>query len=473
MRPDRRVKIVATLGPATAGEETLRRLVRAGMDVARLNFSHGTHAGHARMLRDLHRAVRDEGRPLAVLADLQGPRVRLGELAGGEVELRPGAPVRLTAEPVVGDAGTLPVSVPGLPRSLRVGDRVMLTDGTRALRVVAEGDVAEAVVEVGGLVRSNQGINVPGRALGIPAYTEKDLRDLEFAVRHRVDYVALSFVSNPDDVVALKERIRGLGSPARVVVKFELAAAVARMDEIVEAADDVMVARGDMGVELPIEEVPATQKRLIRACNARGRPVITATQMLQSMVEQPGPTRAEATDVFNAVLDGTDAVMLSGETAVGRYPVPAVEMMVRLIRTAEELLVGQQRLGARALDQTDAVAQAAVELAGDLDAKAIVALTETGGTARRLSNHRPTVPVIAATPRPETARSLALPWGVVPLLSPRRRTTGALAEAAIEAARAAGLVNEGDRVVLTAGLPLGGAGSTNLLKVQVVGQPVL
>jgi pyruvate kinase len=333
--------------------------------------------------------------------------------------------------------------------------------------------VAEAVVEVGGVVRSHQGINVPGRPLGIGALTEKDLRDLVFAAEQGVDYVALSFVSTPEDVHDLKARLRGLGCLARVVVKFELAAAVDRMDEIVEAADDVMVARGDMGVELPIEQVPATQKRLIAVCNARGRPVITATQMLQSMVEQPGPTRAEATDVFNAVLDGTDAVMLSGETAVGRYPIEAVETMARLVGAAEALGVGEQRLGERAPDQTDAVAQAAVELARDLGARAIVALTETGNTARRLSNHRPSVPVIAATPRPETARSLALPWGVVPLVSPRRRTTGALADAAIETARAAGLVAAGDRVVLTAGLPLGGAGSTNLLKVQVVGQPVL
>jgi pyruvate kinase len=476
---DRRVRIVCTLGPATAGQERLRALIRAGMDVARLNFSHGSQAAHARMLGDLRRAAAVEGRPIAVLADLQGPRVRVGALPGGAVELTEGQTVRLVGRPLAApDAEasemTLPVTVPTLPSSLRVGDRVLLVDGTRALRVTREGASAcEAIVEVGGEVRSHQGINVPGRALGIGAVTDKDLRDLDFACRRRVDYVALSFVSTPEDVIGLKERLREHGSAARVVVKFELAAAVARMEEIVDASDDVMVARGDMGVELPIEQVPATQKRLIRCCNLRGKAVITATQMLQSMVDQPSPTRAEATDVANAVLDGTDAVMLSGETAAGRYPVLAVETMARLIRAAEELGGFGARLGERAPDATDAVAQAAVELARDLDARAILALTENGGVARRLSSHRPSVPVIAATPRPETARSLCLPWGVVPLVSPRRRTTGALAQAALAAAVRAGLLADGDRIVLTAGLPLGGSGSTNLLKVQVVGQPVL
>jgi pyruvate kinase len=480
---DRRVKIVCTLGPATVGEVRLRALIRAGMDVARLNFSHGRHADHARALRDLRRAARAEGKLVAVLADLQGPRVRVGALPGGAIELRPGETVRLVpaahptpdAETVGGgDARVLPVSVASLPGSLRVDDRVLLVDGTRRLRVTREGvEAAEAVVEVGGEVRAHQGINVPGRALGIGAVTDKDKRDLAFATRRGVDYVALSFVSTPEDVLGLKARLRGLGSPARVVVKFELAAAIARMEEIVDAADDVMVARGDMGVELPIELVPGTQKRLIRCCNARGKAVITATQMLQSMVEEPVPTRAEATDVANAVLDGTDAVMLSAETAVGRYPIEAVETIARLIGAAEELSAFGTHLGGPAPDATDAVAQAAVELARDLEARAILALTENGGIARRLSSHRPSVPVIAATPRPETARSLALPWGVIPLLSPRRRTTGALAAAAIAAARAAGLLADGDRIVLTAGLPLGGSGSTNLLKVQVVGQSIL
>ncbi|HEY3109042.1 MAG TPA: pyruvate kinase [Chloroflexota bacterium] len=471
---ERRVKIVCTLGPATAGAETLAALIRAGMDVARLNFSHGSHAAHARMLGDLRRAARIERRPVAVLADLQGPRVRVGALPGGAIELLAGETVRLATEDADPDGRTLPVTITSLPGCLRVGDRVLLVDGTRALRVTREGErVCEAVVEVGGAVRSHQGINVPGRELGIGALTEKDRRDLAFACRQGVDYVALSFVSTPEDVLGLKARLRELGSGARVVVKFELAAAVARLEEIVDAADEVMVARGDMGVELPIEQVPATQKRLIRACNARGKAVITATQMLQSMVEQPSPTRAEATDVVNAVLDGTDAVMLSGETAAGRYPVLAVETMARLIRAAEELSEFGTGLGAPAPDATDAVAQAAVELARDLDARAILALTENGGVARRLSAHRPSVPVIAATPRPATAGSLCLPWGVIPLLSPRRRTTGALAAAAIATARAAGLLAEGDRIVLTAGLPLGGSGSTNLLKVQLVGQPVL
>jgi pyruvate kinase len=474
MPPDRHVKIVATLGPATVGEETLRALIRAGLDVARLNFSHGTHAGHARMLIDLRRAARAERKAIATLADLQGPRVRVGTLAGGAIELMLGATVRLTSRDAVGDDATLPVSVPSLPGSLREGDRVLLVDGTRVLRVTREGeDVVEAVVEVGGLLRSHQGINVPGRPLGIGALTERDCRDLVFACCQGVDYVALSFVSTPEDVVDLKARIRTLGSRARVVVKFELAAAVARMEEIVDAADDVMVARGDMGVELPIELVPGTQKRLIRCCNTRGKAVITATQMLQSMVDHPTPTRAEATDVANAVLDGTDAVMLSSETATGRHPVVVVETMARLIRAAEQIAPWSTHLGEQSPDATDAVAQAAVELARDLGARAILTLTENGGTARRLSAHRPSVPIIAATPRPETARSLALRWGVVPLVSPRRRTTGALAGAAIAKARSAGLISDGDHVVLTAGLPLGGSGNTNLLKVQVVGQAVL
>lgn len=443
------------------------------MDVARINLSHGSHAGHLRMLRDLRRAARAESKPVAVLADLQGPRVRVGDLVGGAIDLMPGAIIRLVGDGRVGDASTLPVSVPSLPAQLREGDRVLLVDGTRTLRVLRQlKDATEAIVEIGGVVRSHQGINVPGCPLGIGATTPKDLDDLAFVIRHGVDYVALSFVSAPGDAIDLREKIRELSGRARVVVKFELAAAVAQMDEIVDSADDVMVARGDMGVELPIEEVPATQKRLIARCNARGKPVITATQMLQSMTEQPVPTRAEATDVVNSVLDGTDAVMLSGETAVGRHPVRVVETMARILCAAERLFVAGVNLGQHAPDATDAVAQAAVELARDLDARAILALTETGGTARRLSAHRPSVPVIAATPRQEIARSLALPWGIIPLVSLRRRTTGALASAAIDAARAAGLVDDGDRIVVTAGLPLGGAGSTNLLKVQTVGQPI-
>jgi pyruvate kinase len=447
-------------------------MLRAGMRVARFNCSHGNHAGHARMLGALRRAARAEGVHPAVLADLQGPRVRLGDLGTG-VELVTGARVRVTAAHVAGDATTLPVSVPTLPGSLQEGDAVLLADGTRVLRVLRAGaHDAEAIVEVGGVVRSHQGINVPGRDLGIPARTEKDERDLAFFLRQGADYVALSFASTPEHVLALQADIRAAGGHAQDVTKFEMAGAFARMAQIAAVTRNAMVARGDGAVELSIEQIVVLQKQLIRTCNALGKPVITATQMLQSMTENPTPTRAEGTDVANAMLDGTDAVMLSAETATGRYPVRTVATMARILRAAEDFAPPGSTLGQRATDPTDGVAQAAVELARDIGATAIVALTETGATARRLSTHRPSVPVLAATPHAAVARSLALPWGVTAFVAPRRRTTGALAEAALDQARAQGLVADGDTVLLTAGLPLGGSGSTNFVKIQRVGDAI-
>ncbi|HWP65343.1 MAG TPA: pyruvate kinase [Candidatus Limnocylindria bacterium] len=426
-----RTRIVATLGPATDSEERIRGLLDAGVDVVRLNFSHGTHEEHGRRIALVRRVA--GGRPVAILQDLGGPKLRLDRRVAG----KPGDVVELA-----------------LPASVRPGDPVLLADGLMQLEVLAGG---RCRVVTGGDIPAGKGINLPSSRLDIPPLTDKDRRDLAYGVSQGVDLVALSFVERARDL----DEAKASGLP--VIAKIERAGAVAHMDEIVRAADGVLVARGDLGVEIPIEHVPLTQKRLIALANREAKPVITATQMLRSMVESRLPTRAEATDVANAVLDGTDAVMLSEETAVGRYPVEAVSVMRRIVEQAEPALEPCDE--AMGDGVSDVIAQAACSVAARVGAAAIVVATRSGFTARRVARHRPRLPVIALTPDERVRRQLSLVWGVDALHLPWDGDPEALLTAFREPVRAAGLVPAGARVVVTAGWPTAALGSTNLVHV--------
>lgn len=471
--PWRRTKIVCTLGPASASEEVIRRLIRAGMDVARINFSHGDHAGHAQAVKVVRAIAQEEGRNVAILGDLQGPKLRVGELAGGQVRLTEGARVRLTAAPSAEQGDVIPIPHQELLRHLRPGDVLLLDDGLLSLRVEEAGE-GSAVCEVlaGGTLLSHKGISLPGAASTLPAITPKDRQDLAFAVEQGFDFIALSFVRRAADVEELRRLLAELGADIPIVAKIEKREAVANIEEIIQAADAVMVARGDLGVEAPAEEVPLYQKRIIQLARLAARPVITATQMLESMIHNPRPTRAEASDVANAILDGTDAVMLSGETAVGKYPVEAVEMMARIALATEKAFPYErelERVGPLPADGvTDAITQATCEIAQGLPAKAIVTSTMSGYTARMVSRHRPATPILVCTPSEKVCRQMALVWGAHAARVPEYHSTDEMIRTADQAVTACGMAKAGELVVITAGIPSGGRGKTNMVYVHRV-----
>jgi pyruvate kinase len=476
----RRTTIIATLGPASGDTAVIGDLVAAGVDVVRLNFSHGDNEGHARHARVAREVARAGGRALAVLADLQGPKVRAGRFAGGGVELVAGREVALTTRHVLGDAGTVPCDWPGLPSAVRPGDAILLDDGRIRLEAVrAAGTEVAARVVAGGRLADRKSVNLPGATLGLPSITAKDAADLEFAVRALdVDFVALSFVRSADDVRALKGRLRELGSDAGVVAKIEKPEAIAHIDEIVgalEVGDGIMVARGDLGVETEPARVPALQKRLLRLANECGLVGITATQMLESMVNAPVPTRAETSDVFNAILDGTDAVMLSAETAVGRYPVEAVRLMAEVAAAAETWAAGRGdvRVPVARRDETFelAICRAAAGAAREANARAVVALTRSGRTAALLSkvDLPPETPVFALTTEERTRARAALYFGVRPLLLVGSGAgAGELWDAVDAALLATGELAAGDPVVIASGSRLA-RGATNVCKVVRLG----
>ncbi|MCO6449418.1 MAG: pyruvate kinase [Caldilineales bacterium] len=466
-------KIVCTIGPASSDPSILAQLMRAGMDVARINFSHGSHADHADTIRRI-RSISDElDRPIAILADLQGPKLRVGALPNEGVQLQVGKLIPLTTDPAPNNA--IPCQYEELPSLVQPGDRLLLDDGLIELEVesASAGDIQARVI-TGGVLYSNKGINLPRADSRIPAITEKDRQDLLFAVEQRVDWIALSFVREADELLELRALLRKHGRAGQlpqIIAKIEKPEAVENIESILQAADGIMVARGDLGIELPTEEVPLTQKRIIRLCNRAGRPVITATQMLDSMIRNPRPTRAEASDVANAVLDGTDAVMLSAETAAGRYPVQAVQTMARIVtRVESELPVQRERksIESRYNYAAQAIAHAASDLAKNLGASAIIAPTTSGYTARQISRYRPGLPVIAVTPNPMVRRQLNLHWGLFPIFSPRRNTTDEVISDAVEVAQKKGFVKEGELVVITAGAGGSTPGTTNLIKVQLI-----
>jgi pyruvate kinase len=469
----RRTKIVCTLGPASQSEETLREIIHAGMDVARINFSHGDHHTHARNIALVRRLAQEEGQVLAVMGDLQGPKLRLGEIAA-QVILREGQDFNLTTRPVPGDDREVNFPHPEVIGDVRPSDRVLLDDGLLELEVLATTptDIRCRVV-TGGPLKSHKGVSLPGVSLSLPSLTEKDQEDTAFAIQQGVDYFALSFVRRAEDVSQLRGLLEQNQVSIPIIAKIEKREAVEAFGEIMEISDGVMVARGDLGVETPAEEVPIYQKRIIRLANEVGKPVITATQMLSSMIDNPRPTRAEASDIANAILDGTDAIMLSGETAVGNYPVEAVRTMAKIALTTEErILPYQEWMHKAALEPsftpTDAISQATCEIALELSAKAIISSTMSGQTARMVAKHRPATSIIAVTPSPETQRRLALVWGVYPLLVSEFAHTDQMIETAVQAALDKGVIERGDIVVITAGVPLGGPGRTNMLKVHVV-----
>ena len=464
-----RTKIVATLGPATESPDAIRRLVEEGVDVFRLNFSHGTHDEHAKRLGRVRRAAKKAGASVCVLQDLQGPKIRTGRLLnGGPVVLEAGSRTAITTRPIVGDASGFSASYRALPTDVAKGDTILLDDGLLELRVTrVRGDTVHTKVVVGGLLHERKGINLPGVDVSAPALTPKDRRDLAFGVQAGIDAVALSFVRRAKDIETLRRALRRLKSDAPIIAKIEKPEAIRELDAILDAADGVMVARGDLGVEMSPEQVPLLQKRIITEANAIGKPVITATQMLESMVSHPTPTRAEASDVANAIFDATDAVMLSAETAIGRYPIQAVQMMTRIAVAAEKAVRGRevtQHGAARHTSIAAAVADAAVGAAADLRASALVVFTMSGSTARLLAQRRPATPIHAFSPVPETCCRLALVWGVEPHALRFADDTDSLIAAADAELRRLGEVKAGDTIVLVGGAtPLPGA--TNVLKV--------
>ncbi|HBT47277.1 MAG TPA: pyruvate kinase [Peptococcaceae bacterium] len=469
-----RTKIVCTLGPASEKVEVLKKMILAGMKVARFNFSHGSHEEHGARMAALRQAAAEVGARVALLLDTQGPEIRLGEVKPGVV-LQEGQEVILTTAPVAGDENRLPVNLPGLPRQVRTGQTVLIDDGLIELEVAAAGgEEVRCLVRSGGRVSSRKGVNLPGADVDLPALTDKDRADLEFGLAQGIDFVAASFVRSAGDVEEIRRFLEERGARVGIIAKIETRSGVENFDEILAAADGIMVARGDLGVEIPVEEVPLVQKIIIRKCNAAGKPVITATQMLESMITNPRPTRAETADVANAILDGTDAIMLSGETAVGRYPVEAVATMARIARRAEESLPYEEILTRKGLADertaTDAISHASCTIALELGARAIITPTASGATARRVAKYRPPAPIVATSADERVLNQLCLVWGVEPLLVERARGTDEMVQAAVDAAVAAGQVKEGDLVVITAGVPAFIPGRTNLLKIHIVGE---
>lgn len=470
MRVQRYAKILATLGPASSDPATIRALWEAGANVFRLNFSHGSYDDHRARYDTIRALEREVYQPIGILMDLQGPKLRVGTFAAGSVILKPGAMFRLDLDPALGDEARAPLPHPEILRALEPGTDLLLDDGRIRLKVQScSPEFAETVVVNGGKLSNNKGVNVPGVVLPLSAMTEKDRRDLEFGLELGVDWVALSFVQSPDDVAELRQHV---GNRAGIMAKLEKPAAIERLEEIVDLADAIMVARGDLGVELPPEQVPSVQKRIVRACRQAGKPVVVATQMLESMIQAPTPTRAEASDVATAIYDGADAVMLSGETAAGNYPVEAVAIMNRIIRFVERDDYYRNMIYANRADPeatvADAICHALSSVSRELALAATVTYTSSGFTALRAARERPEAPILGLTPHVGTARRLALVWGVHPVHSKEVEHVTEMVHDAIRAARSEGLAERGEVIAITAGMPFGTAGTTNLLRIAVI-----
>ena len=472
----RKTRIVCTLGPSTDSPGVLKTMLESGMNVARINFSHGTYDDHIARITLLRQAMRETGIEAALMLDTAGPEIRTGPIKDGQVILADDQDFTLTTKAVEGDAAIVSVSYDQLPASVRPGQHIMVDDGLIRLETIAvAGDEIHCKVINGGLLTNKRGVNVPGADLPFPVLTEKDHADLRFGVEQGFDIVAASFIRSAEDVRSIRAWLDELGGKQSIVSKIESLQGVQNLDEIIQASDGIMVARGDLGVEVEVEELPMLQKDMINRCNQVGKPVITATQMLDSMIRNPRPTRAEASDVANAILDGTDAIMLSGETAAGLHPVESVVTMDRIARQTEESPRWRQQNDRRfntdnALDPiSDSVARAACLLAEKVEAKAILTSTHSGFTARQISRFRPKAPIVATTPFDIISKQLLLSWGVIPILvTPVASTDGLMAEA-IDAACRQGYVSDGDLVVITAGVPVGKSGTTNLIKIHRIG----
>jgi pyruvate kinase len=469
----RRAKIVCTLGPATHSYEAVRSLVHSGMDVARLNFSHGAYAQHAEAYRWVRQASDESGRGVGILIDLQGPKIRLGSFADGPVVWATGETVTITSEPCPGDHDRVSTTYAGLAGDVSVGDPVLIDDGRVGLRVVAvEGHDVRLLVTEGGPVSNAKGLSLPGVAVSVPALSEKDELDLRFGLSLRADMVALSFVRTADDITRVHQIMDEAGGRLPVLAKIEKPQAVDNLEQIVEAFDGLMVARGDLGVEMPLERVPMVQKRAVQAAREKSKPVIVATQMLDSMMGASRPTRAEASDVANAVLDGADALMLSGETSVGRYPIESVATMARIIVAAEEDLSRVPRVIGEPTTISGAIARAAAEVGRTVGASALVAFTQSGSTARLLAGHRSPIPLLAFTPIPEVRSQLTLTWGVETFLVPSVSHTDDMVRQVDSAMLGLGRMQPGEYVTIVAGSPPATSGTTNATRVHQLGSPV-
>jgi pyruvate kinase len=471
----RKTKIVCTIGPASEKIAVIKELLKAGMNVARLNFSHGTHEEHKKRIASIREASRETGLPVAIMLDTKGPEIRIGLLENGKIELEAGERVVLTTREVLGTRERIMVNYAGLPQDVEPGTQLLLDDGLISLRVQkVEGTEIHCLVEDGGPLSDRKKVNAPGVKVNLPGLTPKDIEDINLGIEEGVDFIAASFIRSADDVLAIRRVLEEKNSDIWIISKIENRQGVDNLDEIIRVSDGIMVARGDLGVEIPAEEVPIVQKILIEKCNSAGKPVITATQMLDSMIRNPRPTRAEASDIANSIYDGTDAIMLSGETASGKYPVLAVETMARIALRTEESLnwaeLCRQKASGLAQSTTEAISYATCASAHSLNAAAIITATKSGSTARMVSKYRPAAPIIAVTPNQNVFRRLMLVWGVYPLLCPESSSTDVMLETAVETALQAGRISNGDLVVITAGVPVGIPGSTNLLKVHTVGE---
>ena len=466
----RRTKIVCTIGPASDTEEMIEKLITAGMNVARLNFSHGTHEYLHTLVRRIKHVRKKLGKPVAILQDLQGPKIRIGIIRGGAVELMPGQEFILTSDSIQGDVHRVSTSLKTLPHEVTSGHPILLADGNIELIVerVVPPDIHCRVV-VGGMLSSHKGINLPGSEVHVDSLTAKDRKDIHVGLEWGVDAIALSFVRTAADVLSMRKIIAREGGHVPIIAKIEKHEAVTNIDSIVAVSDAIMVARGDLGVEIDLERVPLVQKQIIHKCNILGKPVITATQMLVRMVDNPRPTRAEATDVANAVLDGTDAVMLSEETAAGKYPVEAVMMMDRIVRSAETGIDIDKFEHPPLLGSTeDSISRSSYYIAKEIDAAAIVTPTWSGATASLVSRFRPKQPILATTPNEQALDFMALAWGVIPILIPQSDNTDDLIRFSLDAARKAGHLSAGQQVVITGGAPLHVSGTTNFIRVEKV-----
>jgi pyruvate kinase len=473
----RKTKIVCTIGPASESVEMLVQLIEAGMNVARLNFSHGDHSEHGQRIRNIREAAKITGKNVAILLDTKGPEIRTHNMENGAIELIAGQEVRISMTEVLGTPEKFSITYPGLIDDVSEGSSILLDDGLIGLEVLKidkeNGEIVTKVLN-GGTLKNKKGVNVPGVRVNLPGITEKDAQDILFGIEQNIDFIAASFVRRASDVLEIRQLLEDhQATYIQIIPKIENQEGVDNIDEILMVSDGLMVARGDLGVEIPAEEVPLVQKLLIQKCNALGKPVITATQMLDSMQRNPRPTRAEASDVANAIFDGTDAIMLSGETAAGQYPVEAVQTMDRIASRAEMALNHREILSNRSKNtehnMTDAIGQSVAHTALNLDVTAIITPTESGHTARMISKYRPKAPIVAVTSNEKVCRRLALVWGVYPQLSQRATTTDEMLEYAVEASVNSKIVKHGDLVVITAGVPVGEAGTTNLMKIHIVG----
>lgn len=473
----KKTKIVCTLGPASESKDVLCELVSSGMNVARLNFSHGTHDEHQARINSVKEIRREKSKPIAILLDTKGPEIRTGTFKEGTVQLEEGQLYTITTRDVEGNQEICSISYKNLAADVKKGDVILIDDGLVALKVqeITGGTDIQCRVENAGEIKNHKGVNVPGVKINLPAITEKDKADIEFGIRNNIDFIAASFVRKASDVLAIREILEFNGAEkVKIISKIENQEGLDNLAEIIEVSDGIMVARGDLGVEIPTEEIPMVQKEMIRQCNRVGKPVITATQMLDSMIRNPRPTRAEATDVANAILDGTDAIMLSGETAAGKYPVESVRMMTQIAIRTESAINYRDLLHRKASERetsiTDAISDATTHIAMDLDASAIITATSSGHTARMVSKFRPAQLVIAATTDRQVTRQLSLSWGIYSVLTEYLESTDDIIDISIAKALECQLIERGDLVVITAGVPVGIAGTTNLIKAHIVGE---